>query len=153
MIQYTLNFHIDYKLLKIIFEIHKPLHLFLQIYSNLSLYEMKWNNFFSNILFRLYIFKICKNIAKFFQKFEVKYIQTCTPFQSSTMWHSKGGHYNVFSPWFSFLMISIFQTISFHFFFYLCLHFASHVFYFKYWWIHFFATLKFIKVITTMSVI
>jgi hypothetical protein len=40
-------------------------------------------------------------IVKFFQKFEVGYTQTCTPFKSSTMWH----HRSVLSPF-----TELFQT-------------------------------------------
>jgi hypothetical protein len=39
-----------------------------------------------------------QNIVKFFQKFEVGYIQICTPLEKYTMWHLKRGHCNVFSP-------------------------------------------------------
>jgi hypothetical protein len=56
---------------------------------------IKWNGFFSNLLPRLYSNIICKNIVKIFQKLEVGYIQTCTSFKSTTMWHPKGGHCNV----------------------------------------------------------
>jgi hypothetical protein len=83
-----------------VFEYTCTLHLFPQIYSNLSFYKMKWNIFFYNILLRLYI--ICKNMVKLFQKFEVRYTQTCTPLKSDIMWHPKRpkkGHCNVFSPY------------------------------------------------------
>jgi hypothetical protein len=66
------------------------LHLFPQIYSNFPLYKMKWNSFFTNLLPRLYFNIICKSIVKFFQKFEVRYTQTCMPLESSTIWHPKG---------------------------------------------------------------
>jgi hypothetical protein len=79
-------------------EYKSSLHSFSQIYSNFSFYKMKWNNFLKKILFMLYSNIICKNIVKIFQKFEVGYIQTCTSMKSSTMWHLKGGHCNVFSP-------------------------------------------------------
>jgi len=59
---------------------------------------MKWNNFFFNLLPRLYSNIICKNIVKIFWKFEVVYIQTSTPLESTTMWHPKRSHYNVLSP-------------------------------------------------------
>jgi hypothetical protein len=74
------------------------LHLFSQIYSILPLYKMKWNSFFFNLLPKLYFNIICRNIVNFFWKFEVGYIQTCTSLESSTMWHSKGGHRSVLSP-------------------------------------------------------
>ncbi len=38
---------------------------------------------------RLYSNIICKNIVKMFQKFEVRYIQTCTSLESNTLWHPK----------------------------------------------------------------
>ncbi len=62
-------------------------------------YFIKWNEivFLSNILLRLYFNIICKNIVNFFQKFEVGYTQTCTPLESSTMWHLKGCHHSVLS--------------------------------------------------------
>jgi hypothetical protein len=59
---------------------------------------MKWNNFFFNLLPRLYSNIICKNIVKIFWKFEVGYTQTSTPLESTTMWHPKRSHYNVLSP-------------------------------------------------------
>ncbi len=74
------------------------LHLLPQIYSNFPLYKMKWI-FFSNLLHMLYSNIICKNIVKLFQKFEVGYTQTCTSLESNTMWHLKGGHHRVFSPY------------------------------------------------------
>ncbi len=58
-----------------VFESTSTQHLFPQIYSTFPLYKMKWNSFFPNILPRLYSNIICKNIVKFFQKFEVGYIQ------------------------------------------------------------------------------
>jgi hypothetical protein len=62
---------------------------------------IKWNEIiFKNILPRLYFNIICKNIVKVFQKFEVGYTQTCISLESGTMWHPKGGHYNVPSPCF-----------------------------------------------------
>jgi hypothetical protein len=69
-------------------------------YTPLS-HFIKWNEivFFPNILPRLYSNIICKNIGKFFQKFEMGYIQTCTPLESSTMWHPKGGHRSVLWPY------------------------------------------------------
>ncbi len=81
-----------------VFEYTCTLHLFSQIYSNLPLYRMKWNIFFSNLLHRLYSNILCKNIVKIFWKFKVGYIQTCTSLESNTMWHSKGGHCSVLSP-------------------------------------------------------
>jgi hypothetical protein len=81
-----------------VFEYTCTLHLFSQIYSNLPLYKMKWNNLFSNLLPRLYSNIIWKIIVKIFQKFEVGYIQTCTSLESNTMWHPKGGHWSVLSP-------------------------------------------------------
>jgi hypothetical protein len=62
------------------FEIHIYNTLFPQIYSNLSLYKMKWNKLFYHILLRLYSNIIYKNIVKVFQTFKVGYIQTCTSF-------------------------------------------------------------------------
>jgi hypothetical protein len=61
---------------------------------------IKWNenNFYSNFLPRSYLNIICKNIVKFFQKFEVWYTQTCTSLENSTMWHPKRSYYSVFSP-------------------------------------------------------
>jgi hypothetical protein len=86
-----------------VFEYTSTPHLFPQIYSNLPFYKMKWNIFVSNILPRLYSNIICKNIVKFFQKFDMKYIQTCTPLESNIMWHLEGSYYSVFSPyWFPF---------------------------------------------------
>jgi len=73
------------------------LHLFSQIYSNLSLYKMKWNSSFFNLLLRLYSNIIYKNNVIFFWKFEVGYIQTCSSLESSTMWHPKGGHCSMLS--------------------------------------------------------
>jgi hypothetical protein len=49
-----------------IFEYIGTLHLFQQIYSNLLLYKMKWNIYFS-IFPRLYSNIIWKNIVKFFK--------------------------------------------------------------------------------------
>jgi hypothetical protein len=45
-----------------VFEYTCTLHSFSQIYSNLPLHKMKWNNFFSNLLPRLYSHIICKHI-------------------------------------------------------------------------------------------
>jgi hypothetical protein len=81
-----------------VFEYISTLHSFLQIYCNLTLYKMKWNNFWKNFLPKLYCNIICKNIVKISQKFEVKYTQTCTPLKRSIIWQPKGDHYNVFSP-------------------------------------------------------
>jgi len=81
-----------------VFEYTSTLHLFPQTHSNLPLYKMKRNNFYFNVLPRLYSNIICKNIVKLFQKFEMGYIQTCTPLESNIMWHPNGGHYRVFSP-------------------------------------------------------
>jgi len=83
MVKYTFNFHknqTSFKFFKCIcvFKYIDTLHLFPQIYSNLTY--------------------MLKNIVKCFQKFEVEYIQTWTPLESTTMWHPKGRHYNVFSP-------------------------------------------------------
>jgi hypothetical protein len=85
-----------------VFEYTCTLHSFSQIYSNLLLYKMKWNNLFFNLLPKLYSNTICKNIMKIFRKFEVGYSQTCTSLESSTMWHPKGGQCNVLSPHFKF---------------------------------------------------
>jgi hypothetical protein len=38
---------------------------------------------------------MCKNIDKFFQKFEVGHIQTSTPLESNIKWIPKGGHFSV----------------------------------------------------------
>ncbi len=84
-----------------VFEYTCTLHSFSQIYSNLPFYKMKWNNFFCNLLPKLYFNIICKNIMKIFRKFEVGYTQTCTSLKNSIMWHPKGGHCNVFSPHFN----------------------------------------------------
>ncbi len=54
------------------------------LYSNLPFYKMKWSVFLI-FLPKLYSKIICKNIVKIFQKFEVRYIQTCTSFKSNTM--------------------------------------------------------------------
>ncbi len=81
-----------------VFEYTCTLHSFPQIYSNIPLYKMKRNNFFSNILPRLDSNIIFKNIVKIFQKFEVGYTQTCTFLENNTMWHPKGGHSSVLSP-------------------------------------------------------
>jgi hypothetical protein len=103
MVQYTFNFHKNKKSFKyflkyiFFFEYTSTLHLFPQIYSNISLHKMKWNSFFFNILPRLYSNIIWKDIMKLFQKFDVGYIQACTPLESSTMWHLKG-HHSVLSP-------------------------------------------------------
>ncbi len=70
-------------------------------------YKMKWNNFFSNILPRLYSNIICKNIVKIFQKFEMGYTQTCTSLENNTMWHPKGGHHIVFFPWNNVLLFQV----------------------------------------------
>jgi hypothetical protein len=59
MILYTFNFHKNWKSFKFfleyicVFEYTSTLHSFSQIYSNLSLYKMKGNSFFSNVLPRL----------------------------------------------------------------------------------------------------
>ncbi len=96
MVQYTFNFHKDYKSFKFfleyirVFKYIGTLHLFPQIYSSLPLYKMKQNNLFFNFLPRLYSNIICKNIVRIFQNFEVGYIQTCTSLESSTMWHPRG---------------------------------------------------------------
>ncbi len=45
----------------------------------ISFYKMKWNTLFSDILPMLCSNIICKNIVKFFQKFDMEYTQTCTP--------------------------------------------------------------------------
>jgi hypothetical protein len=81
-----------------IFVFFGTLDLFPQIYSNLPLYNMKWNNLFSNFLPMLYYNIIWKKKLKIFQRFEVKHIQTCTSMESSTMWHPKGVHHSVLSP-------------------------------------------------------
>jgi len=81
-----------------VFLIYRYTTLFPQVYSNFPPYKMKWNSLFSNILSRLYSNIVCKNIVKFFQKFEVGCTQTCTPLKSSAMWHPKGGHCSVLSP-------------------------------------------------------
>jgi len=79
MVQYTFNFYKNWKTFKFfleyiyVFEYIGKLYLFSQIYSNLPLYKMKWNSFFSNLLPRLYSNIICKNIVKIFQKFKVGY--------------------------------------------------------------------------------
>ncbi len=71
------NFHNNYKSFKCsleyicVFEYIGTLHSSQQIYSNLPLYKMKWNNLFSNILPRLYPNIICKNIVKIFWKLKV----------------------------------------------------------------------------------
>jgi len=60
---------------------------------------IKWNDFLKKkILLRLYFNITCKNIVKFFQKFERGYIQTCTPLENSTMWHPKGVTIVCFHP-------------------------------------------------------
>jgi hypothetical protein len=81
-----------------VFEYKDTLHSFPQIYSNLALYNMKWNSFFLIFLPRLYFNIICKNIVKFFQKFEVRYTQTCTSLKSSTMWQFKRVTIMCFDP-------------------------------------------------------
>ncbi len=104
MVQYNFNFHKTFfkTLLFLeyicVFEYTCTLHLFPQIYSNLPFYKLKWNNFFINLLPRLYFNIKCKNIVKKFQKFEVGYIQTCASLESNIMWHPKRGHHNVLSP-------------------------------------------------------
>jgi len=51
MVQYSFNFHEDWKRFKLfleyicVFEYTFTLHLFSQIYSNLPLYKMEWNSF------------------------------------------------------------------------------------------------------------
>jgi len=103
MVQYTFNFHQNKKSFKYfleyiyVFEYISTLHLFPQVYSSNTLYKMKWNNFLFNILPRLYSNIICKDIMKLFQKFDMGYIQACTPLESSIMWHPNG-HHNVLSP-------------------------------------------------------
>ncbi len=79
MVQYTFNFHKDY--LKVFWSIlvflSSQVHnICFHKYIPLS-HFIKWNEivFFPNILPRLYSNIICKNIVKFFQKFEVGYIQ------------------------------------------------------------------------------
>jgi len=81
-----------------VFEYTDILHSFSQMYFNLPLYKMKWNNIFSNILLRLYSNIICEKIVKIFQKFEMGYIQTCTSWENSIMWQPKGGPHSVLSP-------------------------------------------------------
>jgi hypothetical protein len=90
-----LNFFLEYIC---VFECISTLHLFPQICSNLPLYKMKWNSSFFHILPIYVIFQ--HNMQKYceiFQKFEMGYIQACTPLESSIMWHPKGDHHNVFS--------------------------------------------------------
>jgi hypothetical protein len=82
-----------------VFEYINTQHLFPQIYSNLPFYKMKWNSFIFNIFLRLYFNILCKNIVKLFQKFEMGYIQTCTPLENNTMWHPKGSHHSVLLPY------------------------------------------------------
>ncbi len=90
--------HLNYFGSILVFFNTNTLHSFSEIYSNLPLYKMKWNSFFSNILLRLYFSIIYKNLVKIFQKFEVGYIQICTFLKHSTpKWHSKVGHHNMFS--------------------------------------------------------
>ncbi len=73
MVQYTFNFHMDWKSFKLfleyicVFEYKDTIHAFPKIYCNLPLYKMKWNSFFLNLLPRLYFNIICKNIVKIFQ--------------------------------------------------------------------------------------
>jgi len=110
MVQYTFNFHKDYKSFKLfleyicVFEYISTLHSFSQIYFTLSLYKMKWDSLYSNLLPRLYSNIICKNIMNFFRKFEVGYIQTCTSLESSIMWHPKGVTVMCFARIFGFTM-------------------------------------------------
>jgi hypothetical protein len=59
---------------------------------------IKWNEIVFILISKLYSNIICKNIMKIFQKFEARYIQTCTSLENNTMWHPKGGHHNVLSP-------------------------------------------------------
>jgi hypothetical protein len=80
------------------FWVHMYITFVFTKYSNLSLNKIKWNNFFNNILLKVYFNIICKNIVKIFQKFNVGCIQTCTSLESSTMWHPKWGHHSVLSP-------------------------------------------------------
>jgi hypothetical protein len=82
-----------------VFEYTCTLHSFSQIYSNLPFYKIKLNIYFFNLLPKLYSNTICKHIIKIFWKFEVGYIQTCTSLESNTMWHPKGDHRNVLSPY------------------------------------------------------
>jgi hypothetical protein len=79
------------------FWVYRYTTLFPQVYSNFPPYKMKWNSLFFNILSRLYSNIVCKNIGKFFQKFEVGWTQTCTTLKSNIMWHPKGGHCSVHS--------------------------------------------------------
>jgi hypothetical protein len=59
---------------------------------------IKWNQIIYFLIFCLGYNIICKKLVKIFQKFEVVYTQTCTPLESSTMCHPKGGHHSVPSP-------------------------------------------------------
>jgi len=83
----------------VVLNTHAQIYIYFYKYTPIS-HIIKWNEivFFNNILLRLYFNITCKNIVKIFQKFEVGYIQTCTLLESSIMWHPKGGHYSVLSP-------------------------------------------------------
>jgi hypothetical protein len=69
MVQYIFNFHKNKKSFKLfleyiyIFEYTSTLHLFPQIYYNISFNKMKWNKFIKNILPNLYSNIMCKNIV------------------------------------------------------------------------------------------
>jgi hypothetical protein len=62
------------------------IHLFPQIYSNLQPYKMKRNNFFLNILPKLYPNIICKKNCDFFSKVWGEIHSNMHTLESNTMW-------------------------------------------------------------------
>jgi hypothetical protein len=106
MVQYTFNFHKNQKSFQLfleyicVFEYTSTLHLFPQIYSNLPLYKMKWNNSFFNILPLGYILTFnAKILWNSFKSLKWDRFKHAHPLENNIMWHPKGGHYSVLSPY------------------------------------------------------
>jgi len=72
-----------------VFEHKCTLHLFSQIYSNLTHYKMKWNIFSFNILLRLYSSIICKNMWNSLKSLKWNTFKHAHPWENSIMWHPK----------------------------------------------------------------
>jgi len=94
IIQYTFNFHKNYKLFKLffeyicVFEYTSTQHLFPQIYSLIS-HFIKWNEIVSFLISYLgyILMSYAKILWKYFKSLRWGYTQTCTSFTSSVMWH------------------------------------------------------------------
>ncbi len=72
--------------------------LFPQIYSNLPIYKMKWNHFFSNILPKVYSNIICKNVVKIFQSLRWDTLKHAHPWKVIKCHTLKGSTIMCFHP-------------------------------------------------------